>query len=122
MTEYPHQNLEQYQSNIEIVHATARQISKDFAMFGMEITFSGNTSLAYIELMDQLTDHLQKLLQLDQEKLFALMYQIDINQRSVSECLVSHENPARSIADLIIRREMMKVLTVRYFRQQKNKS
>lgn len=121
MSDTLHQNLEQYHSNTEIVHATARQISKDFAMFGMEISFSGNTSLAYIELMDQLTGHLHKLLQYDHEKLFALMYQIDISQVSISECLRSHSNPAHSIADLIIRREMMKVLTVRYFKQQKNK-
>jgi len=119
MTEPFNQNLEQYQSNTEIVHATARQISKDFAMFGLEILFSGNTSLAYIELMDQLTGHLHRLLQYDQEKLFALMYQIDISQVSVSECLRLHDNPSRSIADLIIRREMLKVLTVRYFKQQK---
>jgi hypothetical protein len=36
--------------------------------------------------------------------------------------LQSHDNPARSLADLIIRREMMKVLTVQYFKNLKNKS
>lgn len=122
MSEFPPQNLEKYHSNIEIVQLTAKQVSKDFATFGMDISFSGNTAFAYQELMTQLTEHLQVLLQSNQERLFALMYQIDISQASVHECLYLHENPARSLADLIIRREMMKVLTVQYFKQQKNKT
>lgn len=119
MEEFPLQQLEKYRDNTEIVHLTAKQISKDFAMFGMEITFSGNTTAAYAELMMQLTDHLQVLLSSDQERLFALMYQIDISQASVTECLVMQEQPAALLADLIIRREMMKVLTVIYYRKQK---
>jgi hypothetical protein len=113
-------DLDKYHDNLEIVNLTAKQISKDFAMFGMEITFSGNTTFAYPELMDQLAQHLQFLLQNNQERLFALMYQIDIEQKSVGECLRVHENPAAALADLIIRREMLKVLTVRYFKELKN--
>lgn len=122
MLEKPRFDLEKHKDNTEIVHLTAKQISKDFAMFGIDISFSGNTALAYPELMLKLTDHILWLLQIDQKKLFSLMYQIDINQASVHECLHSHENPARSIADLIIRREMMKVLTVQYFKKLKNKT
>lgn len=122
MSEPTSHDLEKYHDNLEIVYLTAKQISKDFAMFGMEITFSGNTAFAYPELMEQLTQHLQFLLQNDQERLFALMYQIDIDQKSVGVCLRSHENPPGGLADLIIRREMLKVLTVRYFKNQKKKS
>lgn len=122
MSEPTRHDLEKYHDNLEIVHLTAKQISKDFAMFGMEITFSGNVAFAYPELMAQLTQHLQLLLQSDQERLFALMYQIDIDQKSVGACLRSHENPPGGLADLIIRREMLKVLTVRYFKNQKKKS
>lgn len=120
MQEFSLQQWEQYRDNTEIVHLTAKQISKDFAMFGMEITFSGNTAAAYAELMLQLTDHLQVLLSNDHERLFALMYQIDISQASVNACFGIQEHPATFLADLIIRREMMKVLTVIYFRKQKN--
>jgi len=122
MTEYPRYDIEKHKNNTEIVHLTAKQISKDFAMFGMDVTFSGNTTFAYPELMAQLTEHLQTMLQIDQERLFALMYQIDISQASVHECLSAHQEPARSLADLIIRREMMKVLTVQFFKNQKNKT
>ena len=122
MTDYPRYDLEKFKDNTEIVHLTAKQISKDFSMFGMDVTFSGNVAFAYNELMTQLTGHIQQLLQTDQEMLFALIYQIDISQESVYECLQSHDNPAHSLADLIIRREMMKVLTVQYFKNLKNKS
>ncbi|MBE0661964.1 MAG: hypothetical protein IH597_05800 [Bacteroidales bacterium] len=119
MPEPTRHDLEKYHDNLEIVHLTAKQISKDFAMFGMEITFSGNVVFAYPELMMQLTQHLQLLLQTDQERLFALMYQIDVDQKSVGNCLRSHKNPASGLADLIIRREMLKVLTVQYFKNLK---
>jgi hypothetical protein len=122
MTDYPRYDLEKHKENVEIVHLTAKQISKDFAMFGMDITFSGNTTFAYPELMSQLTGHLRTLLSAGQEKLFALMYQIDISQASVHECLRLSDDPASALADLIIRREMMKVLTVQFFKKQKNKT
>jgi len=121
MTDYPRYDLEKYKDNTEIVHLTAKQISKDFSMFGMDVTFSGNVALAYSELMTQLSAHIHQLLQSDQEILFALIYQIDISQESVQECLQLHDNPSRSLANLIIRREMMKVLTVQYFKNLKNK-
>lgn len=121
MLEKPHYDIEKQKDNAEIVRLTAKQISKDFAMFGMDITFSGNTAFAYPELMKQLTDHIHWLLQVDQEKLFSLMYQIDIKQESVHECLTKHDKPAHSLADLIMRREMMKVLTVQFFKKQKSK-
>ena len=122
MPEKPHHDLEKHKHSAEIVALTAKQITKDFSMFGMDVSFSGNTALAYPELMLQLTAHVQWLLQIDQEKLFALMYQIDISQQSVHECLLRDQNPAAAISDLIIRREMMKVLTVLYFKNLKKNS
>lgn len=38
----------------KFVLLTAEQVRKDFAMFGMEVTFSGNVSFAYEELFKQL--------------------------------------------------------------------
>ena len=47
-------NVASYLDREEIVKETAEQIMKDFGMFGVEITFSGNTSDAYNELHQQL--------------------------------------------------------------------
>ncbi len=90
-------------------------------MFGLDIHFSGNVASAYPELMAQLTESLHTLLQHDSERLFALMYQIDISQKSVNECFRLNEHPAARLADLIMRREMMKVLTVKYYKELKKK-
>jgi len=119
MTELPRYDLEKYQDHTETVHLTAKQIAKDFAMFGFDVSFSGNTSLAYVELMQQLTHHISEMMHSDPQRLFALMYQIDISQSSVKQCLDHAENPTVGLADLIIRREMMKVLTLQFFKKQK---
>lgn len=114
-------DLDLYQNNSEIVLLTARQIMKDFAMFGMEISFTGQTGFAYQQLMQQVGTHLEQLLQADPQRLFALMYQIDISQQSVDAAISRSGQPHFALADLVIRREMMKVLTVQYFKNQKNK-
>ena len=49
------QNIPGYFTEAEIVTETAEQIMKDFGMFGVEITFSGNTDQAYYELLHQLS-------------------------------------------------------------------
>ncbi|HPK05280.1 MAG TPA: hypothetical protein PK908_05240 [Bacteroidales bacterium] len=113
---------EKYYDNAEIVHLTAKQIIKDFAMFGLDIQFSGNTEFAYMELMGQMVESIQGLLQHDSARLFALMYQIDLSQTAVDKCLGSSKNIAAHLADLVIRREMLKVLTVKYFKELKNKN
>ncbi len=115
-------NLDLYQNNTEIVHLTARQIMKDFAMFGLEISFTAQTGFAYQQLMQQVGTHLDQLLRADPQRLFALMYQIDISQHSVNEVLSGSVQPHFVLADLVIRREMMKVLTVQYFKKNKNKT
>jgi hypothetical protein len=121
MTELPRYDLEKYQDHTETVHLTAKQIAKDFAMFGFDVSFSGNTALAYTELMHQVTRHIDEMMHSDPQRLFALMYQIDISQSAVKQCLDLAENPSAALADLIIRREMMKVLTFQFFKKQKQK-
>ncbi len=122
MKELPDLSVEKYQDNTEVVHLTAKQIAKDFAMFGIEITFSGHTSGAYHELMVQLGDAVKLLLQNNSGTLFSLFYQIDLKPGMVDECLRHSPDPHLCLADLVIRREMLKVLTARYFKQLKNKS
>lgn len=107
--------------NIEIVQQTARQIIKDFAAYGLEIHFSGSATQAYHELCPQMASQLFKLMECENERLFALMYHIDLHPDSVWQCLTSPDKPFEKLADLVIRREMLKVLTVRYFKSQHSK-
>ena len=46
-------NIEFFLNKEDIIQETAQQIMKDFGMFGIEITFSGNIENAYHELHEQ---------------------------------------------------------------------
>jgi len=47
-------DIERSKREEKFVLLTAEQVRKDFAMFGMDVTFSGNIGLAYEELLASL--------------------------------------------------------------------
>lgn len=102
------------------VKETAEQIIKDFALFGMDISFSGNVITAYDELFKQLEAHVSYLLTNNHDKLLALLYQIDLSEKKLREELSSDSmlSEIQQIAELIIQRELLKVLTRHYFKSQ----
>ena len=102
------------------VKETAEQIIKDFALFGMDISFSGNVITAYDELFKQLEVHVSYLLTNNHDKLLALLYQIDLSEKKLREELSSDSmlSEIQQIAELIIQRELLKVLTRHYFKSQ----
>jgi hypothetical protein len=114
-------NLELYKTRTEVIRQTVAQVEKDFMMFGLEIGFSGNTEMAYNELFVQLSFHIHQLLQTDYGKLSALLYQIDLSESKI--VTASREHPDWGLADvvteLVIHRELKKVLTRNYFKNQK---
>src|SRR5680860_1243526 len=71
-------NVASFLNQAEIVQATAEQIMKDFGMFGVEITFSGDTSRAYDELHHQLIYQITLLLERNYDLLLSVLYQVDI--------------------------------------------
>ena len=68
-------NIRSHLNKAEIILETAQQIMKDFGMFGVEITFSGNTDTAYDELHGQLVFQVEKLLTNKAELLMSVLYQ-----------------------------------------------
>ncbi len=110
-------NLDSYFDKEEYIRKTAEQIMKDFALFGVELTFSGDVHKAYDEMHEQLSYQIEELSGLEQEKLKAILYQIDITQkdvRTIQEGL--HENSFNDLlAHQIILRELKKVVLRKYF-------
>ena len=106
----------------EIVKETAEQIMKDFGMFGVEITFSGNTSDAYNELHQQLISQVSRLVELNYDLLVSVLYQIDITDREIarSHADLPHYSHIEIVSHQIIVRELKKVLLRRYFKNQAN--
>ena len=111
-------NVQQFLNQEEIVRETANQIMKDFGMFGVEISFSGDVSNAYSELHNQLTTQIMELIQQNYDKLLSVLYQVDISDRDIAraEDELSHYTHVEIIAHVVIVRDLKKVLIRHYFK------
>jgi len=114
-------DLDLYRTHAEVIRQTVAQVAKDFSMFGMNVEFTGNTGLAYDELFIQLSKHIHSLLESGSNKLPALLYHVDLNERNIFDSVKEHPeySHAEVIADLVIHRELKKVLIRNYFKNQK---
>jgi hypothetical protein len=114
-------NVKTFLDRAEIVRGTAAQIMKDFGMFGVEITFSGDVGNAYEELHGQLTSQIGELLRYNSDKLLAVLYQVDITEREMAraEKDLPHYTHVEIVAHQVIARELKKVLWRYYFKSKK---
>lgn len=114
-------NIKSYLDRAEIVSETAQQIMKDFGMFGVEITFSGDVLNAYKELHRQLVEQISVLIQNNYDKLLSVLYQVDITEREIAQAErdLPHYTHVEIIAHEVIARELKKVLWRRYFKSKK---
>lgn len=112
------QDLIKATSREDLIRQTAAQIIKDFAEFSLEVQFSGNIADFYRELFDQLKVHVEDLLSQQYERFLALLYRIDISNREIAsyEVELPHFSYAEVITELIIHRELKKVMTRNYFK------
>ena len=103
-----------YYINLELINETANQIIKDFSLFGAEITLSGNAANTYDELFDQINPFIAKLIDSNYQKLLEVLYRIDVSETQVAGA-VKEKKIAEAITKLIIRRELQKVVTRKFF-------
>lgn len=120
LPEINNRSINELLDTAEIVQQTAEQIMKDFGMFGVEITYSGNTGGAYNELHSQLVAQITALMERRSELLWSVLYQVDISDRAIrkAEEELPHYTYIEVIAHEVIARELKKVLLRRYFKQQ----
>lgn len=114
------QNVESLLNREEIVRMTAEQIMKDFGMFGVEITFSGNTEQAYHELHTQLTGQITALFERNYDLLLSVLYQVDISDRDIRKTRMElpEYTDIEVVAHQVIVRDLKKVLLRMYFKNQ----
>ncbi|MBK8848504.1 MAG: hypothetical protein IPO27_18970 [Bacteroidetes bacterium] len=107
-----------YFNKVEIIQATANQIMKDFAMFGIDITYTGNVDTAYNELHEQLTRQIDKVIENSYSKLFSILYRIDVSEKELERAKIemTNYNHSQIIAHQIIVRELKKVLVRMYYK------
>lgn len=117
------QTASRYHTDEEIIRMTADQLIKDMGEFSITITFKGNKKTPYIELFEQVEPVIHTLEMMQPEKLRALLYRIDISENEIKKYILSL-NPGSPntktdlstfITDLVLQRELQKVLTRIYF-------
>jgi hypothetical protein len=71
------------------------------------------------ELKRRLAIPIQKLIERDMERLFHILYRLDVAPQKVDECfnLAIPKEIALALADAILKREWQKKLTQEYFRK-----
>ena len=91
-------------------------------MFGMDIYFSGNMKMAYEEVFRQLAGFMEMLIDRDFHKLLSLLYQIDLSDQSIIEAENEYPDIPRYelITEMIIYRELQKVVMRNYYKQHKD--
>jgi hypothetical protein len=113
-------NIEFFLNKEDIIQETAQQIMKDFGMFGIEITFSGNIENAYHELHEQLINQISVYLDRDYSRLMAVLYQVDITEHEIAKTTqeLPHYNDLEVLAHQVIFRDLKKVLYRRYYKSK----
>lgn len=106
-----------YRHDLQIIRNTADQVIRDFGLYGLEITFSGNEMLAYDELHSQLVPALKQLEKSGQGKIRSILYRIDIPEKEFAQMAVNQTKDGfwDGLASLILRRELIKVITRKLF-------
>ncbi|MCT4602958.1 MAG: hypothetical protein N4A59_08680 [Marinifilum sp.] len=123
LPDYKNLSIEPYRNREEIIRQVAAQIEKDFAQFGLEVQFSGEVDYAYEELFSQLKEHLIWLLDRDYHRLVLLLYQIDLSEKQIMKAEAQYPDAPKSdlLAELVILRELKKVLIRNYFKENPDK-
>ena len=113
-------NLEKFFDQQKIIEDTAAQLIKDFAEFSFEIKFTGKEKTAYEELFQQAEPVISHLLDKNNSLLFSVLYRIDVSENEIKKHTrkFPDQNMSYIITDLILRRELKKVLTRNYFRNK----
>ena len=80
-------------------------------LLNKELSLQLSEKLAMDELEQQLTDHINHLINTDFEKLIYYLYRIDVNETKMKHLLQRQggENAAQLIAKLIIDRQLQKI-------------
>ncbi len=104
-------DLRPYYDKEEVIRLTVLQINKDFAFFSSGLQPEGSGT-PYDRLFRAMVPVISQWLDRDYNRFIALLYRIDIPEPALKQALaLRSEDPlAHVIADLIIQRELQKVL------------
>lgn len=109
------QDVHKLVNKLELLKKTAEQVQKDFSIYDIPITFSGNESSAYDELKNQIAPEIGKLYHANYSAFLNLLYRIDIQESKIKN--ITAENFISELTDLILIRELQKVVIRTWYKQ-----
>ena len=100
----------------EVIEATIHQINKDFEYAGFEVPVK--EFYEYLILKNKLAEAIAGLLITNRHRFISMLYRIDIPDHIIMYALdpVQKETPENRFADIIIEREIIKVLIKRHYK------
>lgn len=115
--------IEPHKSDVMVIKQTVQQVKKDFQMFGLDIDFPLDFNMVYQDLFRHVGAHIESLLAINLQKLSALLYQVDIDETEIIKAWEEHPEytKAEVITELLIYRELKKVLFRNYYKNYKLK-
>jgi hypothetical protein len=104
--------IEKFLDRPDYIRQTGEQLVKDFGMAGEDIEIPSDEDKAYDQLSLQIQKIIHRLMNENMERLQFLLYRVDLNEKYVFRQAVNngHLNLYSQVADMIIRRELMKVI------------
>ncbi len=113
--------LSPFYNRTDLLEKVVEQIKKDFNWFSFNITFKGKEESPYQELYLQILPLIEELLNDDYPKLIAMLYRIDLDEEFLNRKLKesAHSDTDEVITDLIIKRELQKVIIKEVYRSKK---
>ncbi len=115
--------VEPFKSDEMVIRQTVQQVQKDFRMFGLDIEFPIDFHMVYYDLCKYVGAHVESMLIINLQKLSALLYQVDIDEHEILKAWEEHPEftKAEVITELLIYRELKKVLYRNYYKNYKLK-
>jgi hypothetical protein len=113
--------LNYYRLDLALIQETTQQLIKDFGLFGIKIAFPADEKTTYEELKNQVAISIDEFLANTPHKLTSMLYAIDMGEEKVRKILEDPSSDrAQELSELIIRRELQKVITRKIFSKPKS--
>ena len=109
--------MQPYLNNTAILKQTTAQIQKEFSFFDTTVFFDESVSYTFQDLCSQILPQVKKIIEADNQKLYAFLYRIDINEAQIrNETNNNIDTPFEEIiSQLIIKRCLQKVVLRKLF-------
>lgn len=114
-------DVDAFKADEMVIRQTVKQVQKDFNMFGMDIDFPLDFSMVYEHLCRYVSAEVDHLMVTNLQKLSALLYQVDLGEHEIIQAWEEHPEYTRAevITELLIYRELKKVLFRNYYKNYK---